>query len=475
MQAIMMGKVGVSNLNSTMRLMVGKNNFALRGIFAARSAGRSAGSSFAYRLRGLLLLGLLGCGSPAYSLIEIEVTKGGFNAIPIAVVPFGWSANGSAPEDVAQIISSDLARSGLMAPVPRNELISRPVSGDVPNYSQWRLAGIDYLVIGAVKPKGRQFVVDFQLFDPIRQKLLSGYSYTVAAKRLRGVSHQIADVIFEDITGIRGAFNTEIAFVSVTGSGNKRQYQMQLADADGLNSQAMLTSPRPILSPSWSPDGKKLAYVSFEDRERSAIYVQDRSTGRRTKIISQSGINGAPSWSPDGNRLAVVLSYEGNPDIYLIELTTLAARRVTRSQSIDTEPEWLDNSTLVFTSDRSGGPQLYRIPVTGGQAKRLTFEGRYNASASVAPDQSSVAMVHRDSDGYKIALLRLDDGEFTILSSGRFDESPSFSPNGQMVLFATSRNGRQTLGAVSVDGQVEQSLTLEKSNVREPAWSPFSN
>ena len=440
----------------------------------AKSA-RLAGKALLVSRACAVLLLVFGVLTNARAIIEIEVTKGGFNAIPIAVVPFGWTGNGTLPQDVAEIISSDLARSGLMIPMARDELVSRPVSGDVPNYAQWRLAGVDYLVIGGIEQRGSNYSVDFQLFDPVRQKLLSGYSYTVSGERLRGVSHQIADVIFEDITGIRGAFNTEIAFVSVTDSGGKREYQMQLADADGLNSQAMLTSPRPILSPSWSPNGNRLAYVSFEDRERSAIYIQDRSTGKRTKIISESGINGAPSWSPDGNQLAVVLSYEGNPDIYIIELATRSARRITRSEAIDTEPEWLDSGTLIFTSDRSGGPQLYRIPVSGGQAKRLTFEGRYNASASVAPDGNSVAMVHRASDGYKIGLLRLDSGDFSVLSSGRFDESPSFSPNGQMVLFATSRNGRQTLGAVSVDGQVEQSLTLEKSNVREPSWSPFSN
>ncbi len=426
-------------------------------------------------LRGLIACVFLLCSVPASAVIEIEVTKGGFNAIPIAVVPFGWTGNSAPPQDVAQIVSADLARSGLMAPLAPDELIARPVSGDVPNYARWRAAGVDYLVIGGLKPDGNNFTVDFQLFDPVRQKLLSGFSYKVSAARLRSVSHQISDLVFEEITGIRGAFNTEIAFVSVTGQGNNKQYQVQLADADGLNSQAMLTSPRPILSPSWSPDGKQLAYVSFEDRERSAIYIQDRSTGKRTKIISESGINGAPSWSPDGSRLAVVLSYEGNPDIYVIELATRATRRVTRSDAIDTEPEWLDNSSLIFTSDRSGGPQLYRIGATGGQAKRLTFEGNYNASATISPDRNSVAMVHRASDGYKIALLYLENGDFSVLSSGRLDESPSFSPNGQMVLFATSRNGRQTLGAVSVDGQVEQSLTLDTSNVREPAWSPFAN
>jgi|GEM_PF-3101717 len=215
----------------------------------------------------LFVLMMFGMGTPAWSILEIEVTKGGFNAIPIAVVPFGWKGNGSPPQDVANIISSDLYRSGLLVPLAREDLVARPVSGDVPNYSQWRLTGVDYLVIGGIAPEGKKYKVEFQLFDPVRQKLLSGYSYSVDERSLRSVSHQIADVIFEDITGIRGAFNTEIAYVSVSGNVNNRQYQLQLADADGLNAQAMLTSRRPILSPTWSPKARKVAYVSFAQRD----------------------------------------------------------------------------------------------------------------------------------------------------------------------------------------------------------------
>jgi len=380
----------------------------IRTVLCCRLPGRKIRRDKVCLLLSLLLA--LCWYRPLHAVIEIEVTKGGFNAIPIAIVPFGWS--GSAPIDLSRIIGDDLVRSGLFTVMSRDQMPEQPVSGDRPNYNAWRAAGADYLVIGGGKIDGGKISTDFQLFDPIRQKLLTGFSYTVPEKSLRGVGHQMADVIFEEITGLRGAFNTEIAYVNVSGSLRNRSYQLQLADADGQNPQAMLTSPRPILSPSWSPDAKQIAYVSFEDRERSAVYVQDRVSGKRTKIISRQGINGAPSWSPDGTRLAVVLSYEGNPDIYVVDIGTKQGRRVTNDTSIDTEPEWLDNETLV----RSGGPQIYRISASGGRAERLTFEGNYNASASVAPDGRGIAVVHGVAGAYRIGLLEFSTGDFRVLT-----------------------------------------------------------
>ncbi len=428
-----------------------------------------------FRYVGLLcLVSGINLSSPAFAVIEIEVTKGGFNAIPIAIAPFGWGGL-EPPVDVAGVINADLLRSGLFTPLSNADMPESLVSGQRPNYPLWDRAGVDYLVIGSGSRSGPNFNIEFQLFDPIREKLLTGFSYSVPASSLRAVSHQIADVVFEEITGIRGAFNTEIAYVAETGPVNDRKYQLQLADADGENPQSMLTSPRPILSPSWSPDGKQLAYVSFEDREKSAIYIQNRATGKRRKIISRQGINGAPSWSPDGTRLAIVLSFQGNPDIYIVDTATSQTTQVTRNRAIDTEPDWLDNNTLVFTSNRSGGPQIYQVSASGGRAQRLTFEGNYNASPSVAPDGSGIAMVHREGGDYRIALLDIVTGDFRVLTSGSLDESPSFAPNAQMVLFATYRGGQQTLGAVSLDGEVEQSFVLGASNVREPTWSPFDN
>lgn len=425
-------------------------------------------------LLGLLCLWLAST-SNVLAVIEIEITQGGESAIPIAIVPFGWKGSGSPPEDIAAIIGSDLQRSGNFSPFNRDDLIGKPVSGDKPRYGNWRIAGAEFLLIGAVTNSGKNYGVEFQLFDISQQKLMTGFKFQVTDQTLRNAAHQIADEVFEEVLGIRGAFNTQIAFVSVEGTGRKKSYKLQLADADGQNPQAMLTSPRPILSPSWAPDGIRIAYVSFEDRNRSAIYVQDRQQGSRKKVISKAGINGAPSWSPDGERLAVTLSFEGNPDIYILNVDSGQTRRITQSPAIDTEAVWVDDQTLIFTSDRSGGPQLYEVPASGGRATRITFEGNYNASATVSDDGQSIAFVHGNDVGYSIGALDRASGFFQTLTDGSLDESPSFSPNGQMIIYATEKGGRDTLGAVSLDGSVAQSLSLDTGGVREPAWSPFTN
>ena len=416
--------------------------------------------------------------SPAQAVIEIEITQGGENAIPIAIVPFGWTGSGEAPEDIAGIVDADLQRSGNFAPLNRQDLVANPVSGDVPRYANWRLSGADFLLIGGIKPSpsaASGYVVEFQLYDVLQQSLMTGFSFQVTDQTLRSAAHQISDEVYEEILGIPGAFNTQIAFVSVAGVVGDRTYQLQLADADGENPQAMLTSPRPILSPAWAPDGVRIAYVSFENRTQSAIYVQDREQGSRVKVISRAGINGAPSWSPDGERLAVTLSFEGNPDIYILQIDSGQLRRVTDSDAIDTEPVWLDDENLVFTSDRSGGPQLYQVSARGGRANRLTFEGNYNTSATVSPDGSTIAFVHGAGSGFQIGMIDRSSGLFQTLTQGTLDESPSFSPNGQMIIYATEKSGRGTLGAVSLDGSVVQSLSLDDGgSVREPAWSPYS-
>lgn len=451
---------------------------AAAGCTSGRSgatARRSARAFMGSLLSSLLLLGVL--TAPARAVIEIEITQGGENAIPIAIVPFGWTGSGEPPEDIAAIVDADLHRSGNFSPLNRQDLVANPVSGDVPRYANWRLSGVDFLLIGGIKekPSAPGYVVEFQLYDVLQQSLMTGFSFQVTDQTLRSAAHQISDEVYEEILGIPGAFNTQIAFVSVSGVVGDRTYQLQLADADGRNPQAMLTSPRPILSPAWAPDGVRIAYVSFENRTQSAIYVQDREQGSRIKVISRAGINGAPSWSPDGERLAVTLSYEGNPDIYILQVDSGQLRRVTDSDAIDTEPVWLDNDNLVFTSDRSGGPQIYEVSARGGRANRLTFEGKYNASATVSADGSSVAFVHGSSTGFQIAMIDRKSGLFQTLTQGTLDESPSFSPNGQMIIYATEKNGRGTLGAVSLDGSVVQSLSLDDGgSVREPSWSPYS-
>lgn len=425
---------------------------------------------------GFACLALLwSVANPARAIIEIEITQGGENAIPIAIVPFGWTGQGDAPEDIAAIVDADLQRSGNFSPLNRDDLVALPVSGDVPRFANWRLSGADFLLVGGTRPEGDGYIVEFQLFDVIQQSLMTGFSFKVTNQTLRSAAHQISDEVYEEILGIPGAFNSQIAFVSVEGRVGERTYQLQLADADGENPQAMLTSPRPILSPAWAPDGIRIAYVSFENRTQSAIYIQDRAAGSRVKAISKAGINGAPSWSPDGERLAMTLSHEGNPEIYVFQIESGELRRITQSDAIDTEPVWADNDTIVFTSDRSGGPQLYEASARGGRASRITFEGNYNASATVSSDGSTIAFVHGAGAGFQIAALDRSSGLFQVLTQGTLDESPSFSPNGQMIIFATEKNGRGTLGAVSLDGSVVQSLTLDDGgSVREPAWSPYS-
>ena len=422
-----------------------------------------------------VVLCMLLVARPATAIIEIEITQGADNAIPIAIVPFGWTGSGAPPADIADIVASDLQRSGNFAPLDRADLVASPVSGDSPRYSNWRLSGADFLVIGGMSDTADGYTIEFQLFDVLQQDLMTGFSFEVTTQTLRSAAHQIADEIYEQVLGISGAFNTQIAFISVEGRVGNRTYQLQLADADGQNPQAMLSSPYPIISPAWAPDGVRIAYVSFEGRLNSAIYIQDRQRGSRVKVVAREGINGAPSFSPDGRRLALALSFEGRLDIYVLDIDSTKLTRVTDSRSIDTEPVWIDNDTLVFTSDRSGGPQLYEVPANGGRSTRMTFEGNYNADPTVSPDGSTIAFVHNSGTGFQIAAIDRASGLFQTLTQGTIDESPSFSPNGQMIMYATEKDGRGTLGAVSLDGSVVQSLSLDDgSNVREPAWAPYS-
>jgi len=408
--------------------------------------------------------------------LTIEITSGVEGATPIAIVPFGWQGKTPPPVDVAAVVSADLARSGRFAPLPEQDLISRPTRGSEVNFRDWRLMGVGSLLVGRLAPLGDGRIrLEFQLFDTIRGTQLAGYSLTVRPANLRQAAHYVSDVVYEALTGERGAFQTRIAYVTVTGAGKARRYHLQVADADGYGQKTIVSSPEPLMSPAWSPDGRRLAYVSFEGRH-SAIYVQEVATGRRVEVSRDRGINGAPAWSPDGTRLALTLSRDGNPEIYILDLRNGERRRLTRHPAIDTEPVWEpDGSGIVFTSDRGGGPQLYRLALSGeGRARRLTFEGGYNASADVSPDGGRIVFVHRDTQGrYRIALLDRQTGQMRLLSDGALDESPSFAPNGSMVLYATEYNGRGVLAAVSVDGRVSQRLRFQAGEVREPAWSPF--
>lgn len=422
----------------------------------------------------MLCVLFLGWGQ-ASAVLKIEITQGVEGAMPIAIVPFAWAGRAAPPQDIADIITTDLHRSGRFAPLPVADMPSRPSAQDQVRFSDWRTMGVENLVVGSVKPlaDGR-YEVRFQLFDVFRGDQLAGYSIPALADELRHTAHRISDIIFEKLTGIKGAFATRIGYISAV-AGKKPRYILQVADTDGFNAQTILESREPLMSPSWSPDGTRLAYVSFEGR-KSAIYVQEVFTGKRQRLMSYPGVNGAPAWSPDGSRLALTLSKDGNPEIYVYNTRTRVLKRITHSAGIDTEPAWSpDSSTLVFTSDRGGKPQIYKVSARGGNAVRLTFEGDYNARANFSPDGRLVAMIHGIGGRYRIATLELDSGDLNVLTDASLDESPSFAPNGSMIIYATNHNNRGVLAAVSVDGRVKQRLVLQEGDVREPAWSPFNS
>lgn len=424
----------------------------------------------------------------SHALLDIQITEGVSGGIPIAIVPFAWSGAGAAEQDVAAIIQADLARTGRFSLLPKADFLERPSQGDEINFDNWKALGVENLVVGKLKPVSPgNYVVQFQLFDIYKSgargvpagaehtlKQIAGYNLPAKAEALRRTAHYISDIIYEKLTGERGAFTTRIAYVTATQQGSDKQYALQVADADGYNPFTVLRSAHPVMSPAWSPDGQRLAYVSFE-KGRSSVYVQEMSTGKRELVSSRKGINGAPAWSPDGRQLALTLSDVGNVDVYVLDLAGRSLRRLTKTTAIETEPVWApDGKSLVVTSDRSGSPQLYRIPVGGGRAQRLTFEGGYNSRAAFSPDGKLLAMVHNDGQGFRIAVQELATGNVQVLTDGRLDESPSFAPNGSMILYATEFNRKGVLAAVSVDGQVRQRLVLQEGDVREPAWAPYT-
>ena len=425
---------------------------------------------------GLALL----TGAPAAvseeEVLTIRITRSIEGAEPIAVVPFRWQGGEQAPERVAQIVADDLARTGRYVPIPFADLPGRPARADEVDFSDWRILGAANLVIGHVeRPQPDLYQITFRLFDVFRGGQIAGYEFPAVTRgELRRVAHRISDIIYEALTGERGAFDTRIAYVTERRSGEgQRHYSLQVADSDGHNPFTILDSTQPVLSPAWSPDGQRLAYVSYEGQE-PRIFIQNLSTGERSLISDFPGLNGAPAWSPDGERLALTLSKDGNPELYILDLASRRLRRVTQNSSIDTEPTWSpDGDTLAFTSDRSGRPQIYTVDVVGGKPVRLTFEGRYNARARYSPEGNELAFVHQVGHEFRIAVVDLEGGELRVLTETELDESPSFAPNGSMILYATIENGISTLAAVSTDGRMRQQLGVQQGAVREPAWSPF--
>jgi len=410
--------------------------------------------------------------------LEIDIVGGNASALPIAVVPMPYQGSGAAPQtDVAGVIRADLDRSGQFRGLPEQSIVERPTRGSEIQYPTWRLLKQDFLVVGRVVDAGAgSYKVEYELFDVAKQERLLGFAMTARANAMRDVAHQIADAVYEKILGVRGAFWTRVAYVTATGRGANSRYALMVADADGYNPQTVVRSNLPLLSPSWSPDGRKLAYVSFEHNSNSSIYIQDLGTGARERVSSFRGINSAPSFSPDGRRLALTLSRSGNPEIYVMDLGSKALTQVTNQFGIDTEPTWsADGSTLYFTSDRGGRPQIYQASASGGGATRVTFQGSYNASATVSYDGKKIAVAQGAGNVYRIALLdrSLGSPRWSTLSPGSLDESPSFAPNASMVLYAAREGSRGVLYAVSADARVRQRLVLADGDVREPAWGPY--
>ncbi len=408
--------------------------------------------------------------------LHITVSKGVVTATPIAVVPFHQETIGPPPAtDIAKVVRMDLQRSGRFSPLSPNDIVQFPSRGSEIKFPTWKQLAQDYIVVGHIKDAGGgNYEIGFELWNVNAQKSMDSHTYTAPAGKLRDIAHQIADRVYQAITGVRGAFYTRMAYVTATGTGKNIHYALWVADSDGYNPTPVVRSQEALLSPAWSPDGTELAYVSFESGN-TAIYIQNLATGSRRLVSARKGINGAPAFSPDGTRLAVSLSYIGNPEIFIIDLATGKLTRLTHNYAIDTEPTWTaDGKNIVFTSDRSGKPQLYEMGADGGNPTRITFEGAYNAEASISYDGKEIAMVQGNGNVYRIAVMdRSLGGQEHFVSPGDFDESPSFAPNGSMLLYAATEGLRGVLYAVSEDGKVRQRIVLAHGDVREPAWGPY--
>ncbi|WP_109511157.1 Tol-Pal system beta propeller repeat protein TolB [Pseudomonas ovata] len=429
-------------------------------------------------LRGLLVVLCCAAGLAVAEEKNIMVTSGSDRATPIAVVPFGWQGGNVLPDDMAEIIGNDLRNSGYYTPVPRQNMISLPVQASEVVFRDWKALGTQYVMVGNITPSGGRLQVQYALFNVATEQQVYAGNVSGTTDQLRDMSHYIADQSFEKLTGIKGAFSTRMLYVTAERfSEANTRYTLQRSDYDGARAVTLLQSREPILSPRFAPDGKRIAYVSFEQK-RPRIFVQHIDTGRREQITNFEGLNGAPAWSPDGSRLAFVLSKDGNPEIYVMNLASRQISRVTNDSSIDTEPFFgKDGSTIYFTSDRGGKPQIYKTSVSGGGAQRVTFTGNYNANPKLSADEKTLVMIHRQEGftNFKVAAQDLARGSVKILTDSNLDESPTVAPNGTMVIYATRQQGRGVLMLVSINGRVRLPLPTAQGEVREPSWSPYLN
>ena len=425
-------------------------------------------------LHALFALLLVFAAGGARADLTIEITQGVDDPLPLAVVPFGWSEFDAPPEDIGAIVRFDLARSGQFAMTRPEDMLSLPSSERDLFWRDWRVQGISYVLIGRLERLGSAFRVHYGLYDVYEELQLVGGHRDVTAGALRDAAHEISDLVYEQLTGIPGAFSTRILYVVAQNIATEdERFRLEMADADGARPYTLLDSREPILSADWSPDGERVVYVSFESG-RPAIFLQEIATGRREKLTEFEGLNGAPVFSPDGSAVALVLSVGGNPDIYVLDLASRELTQVTDHYGIDTEPSWTaDGTGIVFTSNRAGGPQIYRVSLDDGRIERLTFAGDYNARARMLRDGRSLIFVHRRNGIFHIAHLDLERGTTRILTETSLDESPSVAPNGSMLIYATQAGGRGILAVVSIDGRVKYRLPSTEGDVREPAWSPY--
>ena len=429
------------------------------------------------RTRPVLFVSMLALAifSPlASAQLVIEITQGVDDPTPMAVVPFAWEGGGNAPVDMAEVVQEDFERSGQFAPINRADMLGFPSREDQVFYRDWRAISSEYVLIGRASGEGDQLSLQYELYDVLRQTRIADGAVSGPAGEARMLAHRVSDAVYEKLTGIPGAFATRLIYVSVTRNPTgKDYYRLTLADSDGARPIVLLESREPIMSPSWSPDGKQVAYVSFETG-RPAIFRQVLTTGEREQLTNFRGLNSSPAWAPDGNSIAMVLSKDGSPDIYLMDMATRRLTRATDHYAIDTEPSWMpDGRSFLFTSDRGGRPQIYRYDLGSGLTERVTFEGNYNARARVAQDGRNVALVHQRGGEFQIAIHDLVSNRLQVLTNTNLDESPSIAPNGSMVLYGTKFGDRGILSAVSVDGGVTFRLPARSGDVREPAWSPY--